>query len=511
MVILPARYHSHILFCSFNIIVEISRRYTAHREDNIPVLHHTTMNLCYLSTGRNTLLAVAAVLFVVLQCSVAVTRAENLTEFRNAIHELSGTTHDIDKADEDQIEDRRLVRYDATDHTKKQQQESEHCGKKMMKKVLKEISSTKKRSDSTADAIELLTWCITDNSENRAMLNGEAKFFAALKQYIPEYPVAAQLVWIASYNDKSNHEAFLSNDYVPALVEVIMAADAGTFSTKYTPLHIMWSAAALQNLAASYCKDNTESKGKCVWDWGDNASQHVVLDTNRDGNTLSIDSSNVRQSIVEQNPDLIPRLAGLVCQQGPARIPASDTNVFPGHNAMAGNVQHGNSWRIVPWAAIGLLKNLALHGPNKALLEPYLGCICGTEDSDDILETVKSSDFLLYIRRGHPCVSDFGSSGGGFGDVEDDDDAIVQEVCIDLDFFSADGVNCNTLDMGQEPPNAVTCKTLTDRFDASVTATAACCVCGGGFNTDTFGGGSDANMFSQNGYSGGDVPTNDEL
>jgi hypothetical protein len=225
----------------------------------------------------------------------------------------------------------------------------------------------------------------------------------------------------------------------------------------------MWAAAALQNLAASYC--DTEHDGRCYWDWNlqDN---HVVVTP--DSLPIVSDGTLIRQSML-QIDGLVQALTEWACT-GPVHGQASATNVFPGENGQAGRDDANPN--IVAWAATGALKNLALEPTAKAAIEPSMSCLCRLKKSPDWLEKLKAKDALHFLRRGgHPCWFDESSSPT----TSDSNGSTTAMLCIDDNFIDAQGYSCD----GYDNPQPGDCD-IRDALFPSVTASQACCGCGGG-------------------------------
>ena len=102
--------------------------------------------------------------------------------------------------------------------------------------------------------------------------------------------------------------------------------------------------------------------------------------------------------------ELLDALAALVCR-GPVRGTEGPSNPFPGHDATAGTDDE-SSPNIVPWAAAGTLKNVALESSPDFLkfVEPYVvPCACRMKRSKDWLEANKADGLIGYTRRKDPC------------------------------------------------------------------------------------------------------------
>jgi len=221
----------------------------------------------------------------------------------------------------------------------------------------------------------------------------------------------------------------------------------------------MWAAAALQNLAASYCDTDD---GRCYWRWSSSKENHVILRSS--SRPVLSDGSAVRTEALAV-PGLVQALTRLACQ-GPVVLSSgkdepSDDNVFPGENAIAGRDE--TNPHIVAWAAAGALKNLALEPSAANVLELALPCLCRLAQSPDWLEKAKGRDALKFLRRGaHPCW---------FRKQQRDGSSL----CMDGNFLDEEKYTCD----GYEQASADECHNARDVF-TGVRASEACCGCGGG-------------------------------
>ena len=204
----------------------------------------------------------------------------------------------------------------------------------------------------------------------------------------------------------------------------------------------MWAAAALQNLAASYCK--TEHDGRCYWDWNDHDS-HVVI--NDDSLPVMSDGQPIRKGILKVD-GLVDALTAWACT-GPVHGQESAANPFPGSNAEVDRDE--NSPNIVAWAAANAIKNIALEPSSLTALELSMKCLCRKQ--------LKAQQALHFMCRGEdPCW--FESNGS---------------LCIDDNFFDAEQYSCD----GYGEPEEGDCD-IADALFPEVVAHKACCACGGG-------------------------------
>ena len=311
--------------------------------------------------------------------SFSVVEAVTTDELVQLIHDLKG-------------DDDRIMRWDATEHTAKRQTGGACEKVPEVTAMLVEEASKKKNEERMRLGCKYLTWCITDNPLQRARFSEQKGIHEAVvnlvKSKVPETSaVASHLIYIATFSNEQNHQGFFADGAVQALADVITMADKGT--SKPLAVQLMWAMAALQNLAASYCA--TRNNGRCFWEW-QNQDDHVTIE--RSALPIVSDGSQIRQTAMKI-PNLIPTLQKYACQ-GPVPGKASDTNILPGENAVAGRDDANPS--IIPWAAVGALKNLALEKEAKPLIEgPSMKCYCELKDSYDWLEGKYILGVLNYM------------------------------------------------------------------------------------------------------------------
>ncbi|VEU40430.1 unnamed protein product [Pseudo-nitzschia multistriata] len=362
--------------------------------------------------------------------------------------------------DELRGDDHRLVRWDATKHTRKKQRRG---GCDELPRALDAVASEGRGVGASdghkALACEFATFCITDNPRQRARLGQHEGIHAAVVGLVASPDVrasamASHLIYIATFSNAKNHRAFVEHGAVGALGALVK-------SEASEPIQAMWAAAALQNLAASYC--DTEGNGRCYWRWDKKALDRPVLVIKNSSLPMISDGSEARRQILD-DPDLVRALAGHACR-GPVSGTEGPGNPFPGEHAVAG--RDDRSPNIVPWAAAGALKNAALSLSPGFLeaLDPAMPCFCRMARSDDWLEANKAGHVLDHTRRRDPCW---------FGPGGEDYEAPGAELCVDRYFVDGEGYDCS----GYERAGGDECAT----GDATGTtrASEACCPCGGG-------------------------------
>lgn len=373
-----------------------------------------------------------------------------------------------------QGDDFRIIRYNAKKYTVKRQ-EGGGCVHDRMNKAVNIIMNESYSNNLRARSAEYLTFCITDNPRIRTYLSQQAGIHGKLVDMsllvrspvdllhvsaseidMPSFAsaMACHLIYIASFNDKTNHREFLEAGAVQALAGIIK-------NESNTPLQIMWAAAALQNLAASYC---ATSDGRCKWDWTED-NEELILE--EDVMPMTIDGSHVRESMLEDT-ELIDKLVQLSCSGPTTQLP------LPGENAILHRDEL--STNLIPWAATAALKNLAiLLDARDYIVEEYphsMACFCRLSHSRDWLESNKGEGMLFMLRRSDPCwFREPSIENGEKGTTPE------TELCIDHIFYDTEGYTCSDYDEERTEANC----NVEDRN--GVSANDACCACEGGDKT----------------------------
>ena len=238
-----------------------------------------------------------------------------------------------------------------------------------------------------ASALHLLT---TDNPSNRELIGKAPDALSSLVSLVGEAvscnntasspswraaEEAAEALWILAFNSPANHEALLELGAPEALAAPLLTAHA-------PPRAKMWAAAALQNLAASYCDT---SDGRCSWRWvGDPGA--LALEP-QEG--VAVDSEQARGRIGAV-PGLLTALVDL------ADVPPQDASgVLPSAATVDDRLAPG----IAAWAAAGALKNLALSRSLRRELElaGAAHALCRLQHSRCWLQASKSRAGLHHL------------------------------------------------------------------------------------------------------------------
>jgi len=376
-----------------------------------------------------------------------------LLSIRNA-----SSTHLIELADFLRDDDVRVVRPYPSEVTAARQQ-TDACEEGLQDALthLTDDSASLLEKHVAADIVVL---CTTNNPVNRAKLwKGGDKVHKALLSMLKSLKTeddftsaatAAEAIWISSFNSTENHKIFIEEHAVEILSGVLMYPCVEMSSCHLTQ---MWSAAAMQNLAASYC--HTES-GHCWWEYN---SEEGKLDLNPES-PLKIDSTVVRQNIINDDA-LVSKLIDLTCQ-GPVEEPhQSMFYPWPSRAEITYDGIFDEKFpTIVYWAAAGVLRNLVISPESHEKIKPAVKCFCNLSNSPDWLEQGKAEETLYRL-----------------GVTPEDCPQRYDENCKDshgwIDF---DGETCESYERERwcvEFGNAVNVYGMRARD--------ACCACGGGF------------------------------
>ena len=289
--------------------------------------------------------------------------------------------------------DERLVRPSPSATTAARQRES--AVQELLPAVLQDIVDTnttavcdcddlaEQASHATAaEAVHLLT---TDNPETRAHIGTVPDVLASLVSLVGESvscnstaaspswraaEEAAEALWILAFNSRANHGALLEAGAPEVLALPLLAAHAPSRAK-------MWAAAALQNMAASYCATRD---GRCSW--------------RRDGRQLTVQEALVVDAEVARQrigavPGLVQALAALAGETPPRG------RVLPSVATRSDRLAPG----IAAWAAAGALKNLALSTSIRPqiMASGAAVALCSLASSPCWLESSKSQAALQHV------------------------------------------------------------------------------------------------------------------
>jgi hypothetical protein len=386
-------------------------------------------------------------------------------------------------------DDHRLVQWDATEETAKAQPTVcptalPIAANFLVSSSYQYIFQFQNEKDLVQAALDVCIFCITDNPTNRATFAETANVTAnntihgaivGLLQVGNFAPMAAHLIYIATFANSRNHAGFVQANAVSVLSNIVLSEHGHDKKTSNTPpISTMWAMAALQNLAASYC--TTPDDGRCYWEWKrpSKSSFEYALQISDDSGSMIIDGEPVRQAIASST-NLVHQLVQWSCR-GPVQGKMSSKNPFPGKNARS-DVVHEHEWseNILPWAATGALKNLVLDPEIRSIiLSDYaqsMSCFCYMSQSKDWLEANKGEGVLHHLRvDSDPCWFDF------YGRHRDGEEEVL---CVDRVFVDTVGNTCEEYN-GENILTKEDCTRQDHRKTIGIFAKTACCQCGGG-------------------------------
>lgn len=350
-----------------------------------------------------------------------------------------------------------------------------------------------------ADAAEVLHLCTTRNAANRMDIGlaDNGQIFESLKDVIhsgmkaiksiekmnPESDLdhiiaigseagnaiahASESIWILSYNNEHNQKGFFEAGIVEELIDSIKYCPVFFDRDGFCSAANMWSFAALQNLAASYCDTET---GYCDWQRNDETR---ALTLPKGVKKMSTVDKEIRSKIMDQIKEKDARsfrnlLNYFICG-GPVNSPHDETYSWPGRATYPNSISHPE---IVPWAAIGLLKSLVIDESTRRYLSEkneengeLFMCLCDVfKNTPDWLEENKAT--IATYRMGW-----------------DDYCPDVHDRCVDKEGWveSETGKTCSDYESER------LCADMGMKLGGGIPANEACCVCGGGTQIESQG------------------------
>ncbi|KAL3913249.1 MAG: hypothetical protein SGILL_006566 [Bacillariaceae sp.] len=385
-------------------------------------------------------------------------------------------------------DDSRLVRPSPTKETAKAQ--NEVCPSEISS-LVETLSADSLTLQTRGQAAEVLQLCTTNNAKNRAKIGsvGRGTIFTAARELLHEgmstynatLPMraspqkrkelldgigkslaqVAEAVWILSFNNENNQKGFFEAGVVEELIATIQACPITFGQEGPCSEAVMWSLAALQNLAASYCDT---ADGLCEWDRNKNAPDFLFLPFGVQ-KTTSVDDQ-VRGRIMHfWEEEGFGKVVNYLLCGGPVRMPHGEDYSWPGQ---AGDIESALRPEIIPWAAAGLVKSLALEKSARSYLHQQIEdngqlfvCLCDIHKrSPDWLEAEKAYDALYRLGWEYRCpdAMDYCEDDGDFWV-----DAETGKSCLDFE-------------------NEKLCASMGHHVgkEDDSTANEACCICGGG-------------------------------
>ena len=243
--------------------------------------------------------------------------------------------------------------------------------------------------------VQLVTLCSSENPDRRHFIGHfqDSVVLKAIVSLLDEdkdsvTAVVGDSIWILSFADMHNRDFFVENaieKMASILVERANALKNDEADDKSAAsLAVMWMAAALQNLAASYC--DTES-AHCWWEYehpeeelpvGEETDYGLYL---HEESPLLFHGGDAAEAIVTAvGGELVEVLHRLVC----AEPMTEDEEVIWASEATiegAGSVDP----RIITWAVAGVLKNLSMYEESYDATVYAKDCLCALTQSADWL------------------------------------------------------------------------------------------------------------------------------
>lgn len=285
-------------------------------------------------------------------------------------------------------DDKRLVRYNVPS-TEAASRQRRSCSKNLenLMDLLDSSSSTPIPLEERLKIVKIMTLCSSENPKLRQEI-GTYKNSAVLKAIISildegdeAAAIAGESIWILSFNNEHNHNCFVDNGAILKMTKII--ENRGADKEHHAVSAVMWAAAALQNLAASYC--DTES-GHCWWEY----DTHNGLNLHYDSPSV-IDGSKAAEEIVKSE-EFVNKLKDLACRGGMSESDEMWPSLATIHDTMTP--------KLSTWAVAGLLKNLSLHKVSEHATYAAKHCLCLLAESEDWLESSKAEDALYRLGIG---------------------------------------------------------------------------------------------------------------
>jgi hypothetical protein len=249
-----------------------------------------------------------------------------------------------------------LVRPAPSDETWANQR-TEACGADL-DRAYNVLVTEKKDTQALIDAVTVVSLCTTNNNANRAKLTTKAGVPEAIVGMLKLDPTAVaaagECIWISSFNSPENYQAFVDAGAVEALSGILTSTAPCDATSCYHAK--MWSAAALQNLAATYCEDG----GYCDWEWvtrqegekradGEEVYHGVKLS---EGAKPKHDPTLVRELLLN-NKKLLEVISSEICELASDADAHPSERMWPSRANVPDDIDHPD---IVAWAYLGLIK-----------------------------------------------------------------------------------------------------------------------------------------------------------
>lgn len=273
--------------------------------------------------------------------------------------------------------------------------------------------------------VQLLTLCSSEHPEFRQQVGSfnDSIVLRAILSMLEEgnpsiHSVVGEAIWILSFNNEHNHSFLTTNHAIAKMASTFVKSAKDLESDEvsdddkaaYT-LAIMWIAAALQNLAASYCATDS---GHCWWEYGVEDEEEVDEEESlylNEESSLVIDGSGAAELIAKsEGGELANILQRMVCVEP---MTEEDEEFWPSVATIDSALNAASDSRLATWAVGGLLKNLSMYTGSKDVPQQSQECLCALMQSKDWLESSKAEDALFRLGIQEDC--------GEYGDYDEDD------------------------------------------------------------------------------------------
>ena len=308
------------------------------------------------------------------------------------------------------VDDERLIRYNVPSQLVWLRQEK-LCSK-YLDGLLKQLTKSYD-NEKTIKLVTLIKLCSSEHPEFRQQIGdynkGAAlKFIVSLLDKNDDSLTAAvgDAIWILSFANEANHNYFTEHaiDKMTSIIvnkyEELEAAKDDEDITG-PALAVMWMAAALQNLAASYCETDS---AHCWWEYEpydeetdpEGTGEHHGLYLHEDS-PVFLDGTAAATKIANAS-GLAKVLHDLICADP---MEEEEHESWASETTIESVREHGVDPRIVTWAVAGLLKNLSMYDGSYQVTIDAKDCLCALTQSQDWLESSKADDALHRLGITH--------------------------------------------------------------------------------------------------------------
>lgn len=341
------------------------------------------------------------------------------------------TIDDLDEGIADlRYGDQRLIRYNVPSEEAEERQE-EFCSKHLetlflMLSTRFNVTKGSVPLNIQTKVVQLLTLCSSEHPEFRQQIGSfnDSIVLRAILSMLEEgdpsiHAVVGEAIWILSFNNEHNHSFLTTNHAIAKIASTFVESTKDLESDEisdddkaaYT-LAIMWIAAALQNLAASYCATDS---GHCWWEYGVEDNEEVGEEGGlylNEESPLVIDGSGAAEFIAKfEGGELANILQMMVCAEP---MTEEDEEFWPSVATIDSALNAASDSRLATWAAGGLLKNLSMYTGSRDVPQQSQECLCALMQSEDWLESSKAEDALFRLGiQEEDC--------GEYGDYDEED------------------------------------------------------------------------------------------